>query len=40
MNPIKEREPQLIVSTPIPVIDFHPFIVGDFATRSLISIHL
>ncbi|WP_392535293.1 isopenicillin N synthase family dioxygenase [Nostoc sp. C117] len=37
MNPIKEREPQLIVSTPIPVIDFHPFLVGDFATKEAVA---
>jgi isopenicillin N synthase-like dioxygenase len=37
MNPIKEREPQLIVSTPIPVIDFQPFMVGDFATKEAVA---
>ncbi|MBD2446909.1 isopenicillin N synthase family oxygenase [Nostoc sp. FACHB-152] len=37
MNPIKEREPQLIVSTLIPVIDFHPFIVGDMAAKQAVS---
>jgi isopenicillin N synthase-like dioxygenase len=37
MNPIKEREPQLIVSTPIPVIDFHPFLIGDFATKEAVA---
>lgn len=37
MNPIKEREPQVIVSTPIPVIDFHPFMIGDFAAKETVA---
>ncbi|BAZ23330.1 2OG-Fe(II) oxygenase [Kalymmatonema gypsitolerans NIES-4073] len=37
MNPIKEREPQVIVSTPIPIIDFHPFMVGDIAAKEAVA---
>ncbi|MFN6465757.1 MAG: isopenicillin N synthase family dioxygenase [Nostoc sp. DedVER02] len=37
MNPIKEREPELIVSTTIPVIDFHPFMVGDIAAKETVA---
>jgi isopenicillin N synthase-like dioxygenase len=37
MNPIKEREPQIIISTPIPMIDFHPFMVGDTATKQAVA---
>ncbi|MEH2026170.1 isopenicillin N synthase family dioxygenase [Nostoc sp.] len=37
MNPIKEREPQVIVSTQIPVIDFHPFMVGDIVAKQAVA---
>jgi isopenicillin N synthase-like dioxygenase len=37
MNPIKEREPQLIYSTSIPVIDFYPFMVGDIAAKKAVA---
>jgi isopenicillin N synthase-like dioxygenase len=37
MNPIKEREPQLILSTPIPIIDFHPFMIGDIVAKQAVS---
>lgn len=37
MNPIKEREPKAIASTPIPVIDFHPFMVGDTLAKEAVA---
>ncbi|MDB9373585.1 isopenicillin N synthase family dioxygenase [Nodularia sphaerocarpa] len=37
MNPIKEPEPQTIVSTAIPIIDFHQFMVGDTVTKEAVA---
>ncbi|GAX34051.1 isopenicillin N synthase family dioxygenase [Nodularia sp. NIES-3585] len=37
MNPIKEHEPQAIVSTPIPIVDFHPFMVGDSVNKEVVA---
>ncbi len=37
MNPIQENEPNVIVSTPIPVIDFHPFLVGDIVAKETVA---
>ncbi len=37
MAPINELSKQSIVSTPIPVIDFHQFLVGDTVVQELIA---